>query len=264
MYKNINEQEQNIAGDQMYAQELLQIQTWYNQEKKRLDDTLAKKKSDALVKYQTRSSGVQQKPNTANTNNTTNQSGYVDAAGNPVKSNGQMKVESYSKMNEAKVKINDSNKHVIQSLKDFLDADEIPYIEYDNALEFEEFSFSDEWQKYEELLKDDIEEDIESPFNDDDNYGDILEVEDDTQDSDYDNLIYVKILDGNNSFIGKIYKTSDDSEWQSKLLNGKSKTFEKLNYNKDWDHIDIVSFLRENYDDANIIDENEINYEKIS
>ena len=99
---------------------------------------------------------------------------------------------------------------------------------------------------------------------------DILTIEDDDKSEnediidkdkkiDEEKVFYVKVDDEAEEFIGKIYKLFDDGEWRSKLVDGISETFDKLNYDPDWDEIDIIAFLRENYADAEIIDEPEFN-----
>jgi len=146
-----------------------------------------------------------------------------------------------------------------EDLKDYLDAESISYIENEdeNTIEFDESEVDDEWKdRLETLTFKDFDEDEEDP-------SDILSIEDEeefvdkSEKVDEQNVFYVKVEDEGKAFVGKIYKLFDEGDWRSKIIDGDSKTFEKLNYDPDWDEIDIIAFLRENYADADIISEKE-------
>lgn len=321
-------------GDRAYAQELLNVQTWYNQEIKRLNDTLAKKRSDAAVKYQSRAATTKtnQQPQAIPQKTT----GQVDTAGNPVTQQGgtpqveSMNILKIKKLHENSheeklsqlyqgqrlriirgphkgqfgivdnvefldngeldgdqidvtlnggtkcyvglddVQIISQSRHLregaydkgkidsdeLGSLKNYLDAENISFIESEDEIEFDETDVDREWiQRLPEVEEDD-ESILSIADGDDDDEDDFT-----SKDEDIDNekVFFVKVDDENEEFIGKIYKVSNDSEWRSKLTDGVSETFEKLNFDPDWDEIDIIAFLRENYADAEIIDEPEFN-----
>ena len=145
-----------------------------------------------------------------------------------------------------------------QELKNYLDSENISYIEDVDAktIEFDDTDIDDEWaQRLPEKFEDD--EDILSVKDDEGTESDDLAALDDKIDE--DKVFYVKIEDEGGVFYGKIYKLFDEGDWRAKLVKGESDTFEKLNYDPDWDEFDIVAFLRENYADAEIIDETEFN-----
>ena len=73
-----------------------------------------------------------------------------------------------------------------------------------------------------------------------------------------DYVFYVKIDDGKNNFIGKIYKVSPDGEWFGHVKKGNSDTFEKISYDPEYDEMDIIKFLGKTYNKVEIIDK--LNY----
>ena len=88
--------EEELAGDQQYAKELLTVQAWYNQEMKKLNDMLAKKKNDVLINYQKRALTTKKVGTTPAPSQTTKQqTGTVNTAGTPVTAKGAPAVESY-------------------------------------------------------------------------------------------------------------------------------------------------------------------------
>jgi hypothetical protein len=261
--KKLNEEVGSAdLGDAMYAQELLNVQTWYNQEKKRLDDMLAKKRSDAVIKYQQR---AMTKNTTAQNTTQKPATGTVDTAGNPVTSKGGTPtIESYSNiltikqkpLNEVKYNISDVDDDEIQELTNYLDAENISYIkdEDNKDIEFDDENIDDEWKEQLEKFPLDKEEDSDN----------ILSVKDDNiidinKKIDKEKLFFVKISNEGDEFVGKIYKLFDEGDWRSKLIDGESETFEQLNYDPEWDEFDIIGFLRENYENAELIDEDEYN-----
>jgi len=170
----------------------------------------------------------------------------------------------YESLNESIYNVANADVQELQKLKDYLDAEGISYIEDDEAetLEFDDEEIDDEWKEQLDVMgleKDDTS-DILSIGDEDEDEDDIDDEEiltDEDEQIDKDKVIYVRIDDNGNTVVGKIYKLFDDGEWRSKIVNGESDTFEKLNYDPEWDEIDIVAFLRDNYEDADSIEENE-------
>jgi len=256
----------NSMGDQAFAEELLQIQVWYNQEKKRLDDTLAKKRSDAAIKFQQRALTKTATPKTQGAKPT----GTVDTAGNPVTPQGTPvtpTVESLLSvkprfLKESIYNLKNVEPNDLDDLKDYMDAENISYIEDEDGstIDFDETELDKEWN--DQLPKMGLG--YVANFDDGD---EILSIKDEDEDDivdidkniDSKKVFYVKIDDEGAAFIGKIYKLEDNGEWESKLIKGESETFEKLNYDSEWDEFDIIAFLRENYADAQLIDEDEFN-----
>jgi len=76
---------------------------------------------------------------------------------------------------------------------------------------------------------------------------------------DEDYVFYVKINDDDNEFIGKIFKISPDGDWFGIVKKGDDDSFEKISYEPEYDEIDIVDFLGDNYDTVEIIDRQEFN-----
>lgn len=76
---------------------------------------------------------------------------------------------------------------------------------------------------------------------------------------DEDYVFYVKVNDEGNEFIGKIFKVRPDGDWFGLVKKGKSDTFQKISYEPEYDEMDIVKFLGENYDEVEIIDRHEYN-----
>jgi len=72
-------------------------------------------------------------------------------------------------------------------------------------------------------------------------------------------VFYVKINEDGKEFIGKIFKVSPDGDWFGKIKKGESDTFNKISYEPEYDEVDIVKFLSENYDFVEIIDRHEFN-----
>ena len=82
------------------------------------------------------------------------------------------------------------------------------------------------------------------------------------KDSEYnqeDYIFYVKVSDGHNEFIGKIFKISPDGEWFGIVKDGEDSSFEKISYDAIYSEMDIVKFLEDSYDEVEIIDINEFN-----
>ena len=169
------------------------------------------------------------------------------------------KIEESYEVFESAFDVSNVDPYELQDLKDYLDAEDISYMEQDDdVLDFDETELDKEWQDkmksmgMEEVTTDDIISVEDEPESKED----IADVDDKI---DEEKVFYVKIDDEGEEFIGKIYKLFDEGDWRSKLVDGISETFEQLNYDPDWDEVDIVAFLRENYADAEIIDESEFN-----
>ena len=269
----LNEDQSPQIYSEAHAKERLNIQANYNKQLQQLNDQLAKQLSDCDVKYmkiaqtqantQAQAQSQQQK---AGTSTTAKQTGNVDTAGNPVNAQGnpkQQTVESMSILRMRSSKVNESSYNKdnvsledLQELKDYLDAENISYIEDDDHIEFDASKLDKEW-------KDQLEE---LGFSDEQPEKNILSIDDDDEDIskedekiDEDKVFYVKVENEGEAFVGKIYKLFDDGDWRGTVIDGESDTFEKLNYDPEWDEIDIIAFLRENYADAEIIDEDEFN-----
>lgn len=166
----------------------------------------------------------------------------------------------YESINESTYSLINADTGEIQSLKDYMDQENISYSEDEDGttITFDEDELDDEWRDQLPEIGLEVETD------------DILSMEDDEFDDDSDiiskdkqidaeKVFYVKIDDEGEAFIGKIYKLFDDGDWRSKIVDGQSETFEKLNYDPEWDEFDIIAFLRENYADAELVDEEEFN-----
>lgn len=180
----------------------------------------------------------------------------------------------YESLNEASYNIEDVDSEELQNLKDYLDAENISYLEDEDQTEidFDESEIDDEWkEQLDDLGFDEKEFENEIPDTDDilsiedEDEAESEEVEGEENITDIDDKInedkvfYVRITDDNETFVGKIYKLFDEGDWRAKIIEGSSETFEKLNYEPDFDEFDIIAFLRENYDDAELISEDEFN-----
>lgn len=272
---NENQTTQPIYSD-AHAKELLQLRVNYNKELQRLNDRFAKLEMDLASKYM-KLSQQQQTIKTVQQKETSQQpqqqkmTGTVTTAGQPVNADGSpITKESYndilrikSKLNETNYDTSDVQSDSLQDLKDYMDAENISYIEDEDetTLDFNEDELDDEW--LDEL--DDLgfkEENVETD--------DILDIDDEDEfkkdkkndisnEIDEKKVFYVKLHDNNKKFIGKIYKMFDEGEWRAKTAAGDSETFDKFSFDPDYDQYDILAFLKENYDDAEIISEEEFN-----
>lgn len=73
-------------------------------------------------------------------------------------------------------------------------------------------------------------------------------------------LIYVRITDGHNEFIGKIFKLSPDGEWYGIVKDGAdSKHFENMTYDANYYEAQILDYLLEIYDEVEVINIDEFN-----
>jgi len=288
-FKNINEQEMMGDDIEIYADELLSIQTWYNQEDQRLKNMLAKKRNDALIKYQQRAKiqATQKTTPTPSTNTIAAaqqpKTGTVTTAGQPVNAQGNPPtptVESYSDILKIKELINEesfdtryADSDDVQNLKDYMDAENISYIEDEDGtnIDFDKNELDPEWKdNLEQIGLEEIDDDVKTDdildYTEDEETEEEKEIEDEEEDLadihdkiDEEKVFYVKVTDADGDFTGKIYKLFDDGEWRAKIVDGNSGTFEKLNYEPSWDEHDIIAFLHENYDDAELISKDEFN-----
>jgi len=165
-------------------------------------------------------------------------------------------------LNETEYNTENVDPYELGDLKDYLDAENISYSEDESGtIDFDETELDAEWRDRMDNMGFEAVSQEET--------GDILSMEDDTEETDdiagqdekigEDKVFYVQVDDEGESFIGKIYKLFDEGDWRSKLVDGTSETFEKLNYDPDWDEVDIIAFLRENYADAQLMTEEEFN-----
>jgi len=72
-------------------------------------------------------------------------------------------------------------------------------------------------------------------------------------------VFYVKIEDDGDEFIAKIYKNESKGDWLGVIKIGENESFEKLAYEPTYDENDILEFLKDNYDEAEIISKSEFN-----
>jgi len=176
--------------------------------------------------------------------------------------------EVYESLNESLSTYNTDNadQDELQSLKDYMNAEGIEYTEDEDTIEFDDEQLDSEWQ---ELISSmgleptEISADVKYIENEDDDI-EHLDVENDDVDIvetdeeiDEDKVFYVKVSKDGAEFTGKIYKLFNDGDWRAKIVDGNSDTFEQLNYDPEFDEVDIIAFLRENYDSAELIDQNE-------
>lgn len=315
--------ETEIRGDTRYANDLLMIQNWYNNELRILNDNLAKRRADALTQYQNRANAEQSAAtDTTKSQNAEDkklQSINVDQQGQlvvkPQSNNAPAATESYinienrytisNRMAYKSKRINKNISKLIKEIKnidnnieddldvpttyikrktddsgvtlkmndldiqnralfiDYLDAENISYSSDEdyNEIYFDISKLNKEWRTFIEDIQytknekgyDDSENIISIHTND--NETDFYDTHDKINDK---GVFYVKITHNKNTFIGKIYKMSSDGDWIGKVIDGYSKTFEKLNYDPDFDEIDIIAFLRENYENVQLINSNEI------
>jgi cell division septum initiation protein DivIVA len=160
-----------------------------------------------------------------------------------------------------------SNKDLEQLIK-YMAAENIEYDLEEDTIEFdiddldsewsdrlEDMGFKESWKEADELYLDDenigdsdLEYiDLEEPELDDKKFTDI------NGDIEEAGVFYVKIKNKGETLIGKIFKLDDESDWSSKIVVGELSSFDKFEFDKDWDEIDIIAFLRDNYDSAEVI-----------
>lgn len=78
--------------------------------------------------------------------------------------------------------------------------------------------------------------------------------------SDRDYVIYVKIINDDNQFIGKIFKVSPDGEWYTSIKSGdKYNPFKELRFDSSYEEEDIIEFLSGSYDTVEIIGDDNYN-----
>jgi hypothetical protein len=168
----------------------------------------------------------------------------------------------YESVNESKYNVVNADPYEIQDLKDYLDAENISYFEDEegDTLDFDETELDKEWKDRIDSMgmkeESNFEEGSDILSIEDENDEDLLDKDDQI---DEEKVFFVKVTDEDSEFVGKIYKLFDEGDWRTKIVKGESDTFEKLNYDPDYDEFDIIAFLRENYDDAELIDEEEFN-----
>lgn len=65
--------------------------------------------------------------------------------------------------------------------------------------------------------------------------------------------IYVKFKDEGGIVLGKIYKVNDTSDWETKVIKGKSDTFEEMAFVKNLGVYGVLDKMEGFYDDVNIV-----------
>ena len=181
--------------------------------------------------------------------------------------------EMYESVNESSYDLFNVSAEDLLATKHYMDAEDISYIEDEdgNTIDFDEDEFDEEmrealpemgfkkkevYSETDDILSVSDDEEDEDIEEDPDGEKDVTDID---QKIDEEKVFYVKIDDEGSEFIGKIYKLFDEGDWRAKLMKGESETFEQLNYDPNYDEFDIISFLRENYDDAELLSEDEYN-----
>jgi len=156
----------------------------------------------------------------------------------------------------------------IEQLIKYMSAENIEFDLNEDTIEFDIDDLDEEWQeRLEEMgFKEGWDEKDELQTSDDeisDSDLDYIESEDPkfndkkftdiNGDIDSAGLFYVKLKNKGKTLIGKIFKLDADSDWSSKIMVGSLDSFDKFEFDKDWDEIDIIAFLRETYDSAEVI-----------
>jgi hypothetical protein len=294
--KNLNHlNEQDEVYSEEHAKELLAIKANYNKMLQELNNKLAKQITDLSVKHLKINQAKQQLAQTQRVaakvagtqtpSTTQTTTGTVDKAGNPVNADGSpVTKESYSDILKVKQRLNEetydtryADSETVQDLKDYMDAENISYIEDEDetTLDFDKDELDPEWEdRLDDLGLEEMDDNVETDdildYTDDEKESaeddedeelesdekDITDVHDEI---DEEKVFYVDINDADGDFTGKIYKLFDDGEWHAKIVDGDSGTFEQLHYDPSWDEFDVIAFLRENYDDAELIDKEEFN-----
>lgn len=68
--------------------------------------------------------------------------------------------------------------------------------------------------------------------------------------------LYVKFKDNGKDVIGKIYKSSENSDWETKVINGESDTFEEMAFVKDLGMYGVLDKMEGFYDDVKTVKKN--------
>ena len=168
----------------------------------------------------------------------------------------------YESLDESTFNTENVDPYELQDLKDYLDAENISYFEEEDGsvIDFDETELDKEWKdRLENMgLKEEVpEEETEDILSIEDEEESEEDITDKDEKIDEEKVFYVEVTDDDKTFTGKIYKLFDEGDWRAKVVDGESETFEQLNYDPDWDEFDIIAFLRENYDGAELIDEEE-------
>ena len=74
-----------------------------------------------------------------------------------------------------------------------------------------------------------------------------------------DYIHYIKVYEGEEWFIAKIFKIDPEDDWYGEVKAGESNNFNNISYDPDYDLIDIIHFLRDTYDSVEVIDDAEYN-----
>jgi hypothetical protein len=91
--------------------------------------------------------------------------------------------------------------------------------------------------------------------HDEDTKEEVEKAQDDFKEDDDQYVFYVKVDDGGDEFVAKIYKNDPESDWLGSVKVGENTAFEKISYETEYNKEDILDFLHDNYDDVEIIDQ---------
>lgn len=80
-----------------------------------------------------------------------------------------------------------------------------------------------------------------------------IEGDKDNQESESGTSIYVKFTDDGKTVLGKIYKTDETSDWETRVIKGVSDTFEEMAFVKDLGVYGVLDKLEGFYDEVEII-----------
>ena len=169
--------------------------------------------------------------------------------------NGILKIKK--KVNETVFDISDADLEELEEVKNFMASESIPYEEpTEDTIEFDETKLDPEWRHMLTDIGIKKLDDFQQEISDE---PEIELTPEEHENIDEEKVFYVQVENEGDAFIGKIYKLNDSEEWMAKVTVGESDTFDKLYYDDEWDEVDIIAFLRENYADAILISEDEFN-----
>lgn len=75
----------------------------------------------------------------------------------------------------------------------------------------------------------------------------------------YENVIYVSFKSGNNTVIGKVYRDDENSDWSTSCMNDNCETFQEMSFVKTLGHYGVLDKLENFYNDVVELSENEYN-----
>ena len=74
----------------------------------------------------------------------------------------------------------------------------------------------------------------------------VEKAQDDFKEDDDQYVFYVKVDDGGDEFVAKIYKNDPESDWLGSVKVGENTAFEKMSYETEYNKEDILDFLHDN------------------